>query len=371
MFRKIYFPIIISLSIFYNQNVLCNDTTYCEKQSQWIVTGKYHYGFVIPHVRYLEYFIVSHINGVEVNFGIKSNTNETWQTDFWHPELGVGYYHSNLGNDEIYGHANALFLYAGNALIGRKRDSRVKLLQHLGFGIGYIDKAYDYKKNYFAMAIGTKLNAYVNYALDLDIRLTKRFQLIGGLGLTHFSNGSFSQPNKGINICTSSFGLKYLITTTNKKINCIANTPFIPHNEYTITFAPGIKQETRFEERRYFESTLGFDYGRHYKSKYIFGGGVDFFYDGAMKENLEVDTLSSIDYYKCGTHLSFEIFANKVGFMLQPGIYLFNKYRGEYLVYNRLAIIYHLNKHISARISVKAKWRATADYIEWGISYTL
>ena len=51
------------------------------------------------------------------------------------------------------------------------------------------------------------------------------------------------------------------------------------------------------------------------------------------------------------------------------GHYLYSRYTDLSLIYTRLGLIYRINSHLLANVSLKSHM-AKADFIEWGIGYT-
>jgi hypothetical protein len=374
IYKKILLGILILCGILSTQSVFSNDTTLVEKHTHYYITCKYHYGFLMPHVKAIEYFIDSHIQGCEVNVGLKTDGSESWSINFKNPEVGLGFYYSSLGNDEIFGRATAIFLYAKNTLLGNKPESVFNLSQHLGAGVSYITKKHDLNSQYFTYAIGSHFNVYVNYSLDGSVKLNKNMLMLVGAGLYHFSNGNVTQPNKGYNVFLSTLGLKYMFAQKTSMVYATTRLPFVPHNQFNIILAPGIKKYSWLDPKSYYATTITMDYGRHFKEKGIWGAGVDLCYDQSMKVNPDYTVKSNmafVDYFKLGVYLSYEIYAERIGFVYQPSVYVLNKYTEEHSFYNRIGIKYYVRDNLSLNVNIKAKWIAIADYIEWGVGYTI
>lgn len=54
---------------------------------------------------------------------------------------------------------------------------------------------------------GSHANAYIDLGLRLDYALNEHFSLVGGVNLSHFSNGNTDYPNPGVNVVWGKVGL--------------------------------------------------------------------------------------------------------------------------------------------------------------------
>lgn len=56
---------------------------------------------------------------------------------------------------------------------------------------------------------GSKVNAYINIDFLLKYRISRHLTLVGGVGISHFSNGNTDYPNPGVNAVWARLGVAY------------------------------------------------------------------------------------------------------------------------------------------------------------------
>ena len=75
------------------------------------LTVRYHQGLVIPHHVNMLYFIDDFSRGLEVTYGRQLFDENSWESYFNYPEIGLGFYYGTFGNKDIFGAGLALFPY--------------------------------------------------------------------------------------------------------------------------------------------------------------------------------------------------------------------------------------------------------------------
>ncbi|MHC1703057.1 MAG: acyloxyacyl hydrolase [Tenuifilaceae bacterium] len=366
--RRFLIVLIISFTSLhqgFSQNLFSKKQLYFE--------GYYHYGFVAPHHDYIAYFIKEHVQGFQLNAGIFTVGNKYWNKSYNYPRAGIGYYHSGLGNKDIYGNLDALYLYFDRVFL--KRDNRFNFGNRISFGLGYISKKFDLHTNNYNIAIGTNLNIFIQYNLEGTYRITPLLQVKTGLSIIHSSNGSIKEPNKGLNLVTSFLGLQYSLGDQQNHISKTALTnPDTSKNQFNTLFAYGWKSISRFHSFEYPVYALSVEYSRKISNRGWLGLALTGYYDKSIKKEFELPiipdtTFKSSDYFSFVIGPSYESKVGRLSFLFQPGIYLKNSVKEYGLITNRISLRYYFRNNINAGISIKAHWLAKADIIEWSIGY--
>ena len=125
----------------------------------------YHHGYLFPHHRLVTYFTGEYINGFDLAL---SRYMPELKPDN-PPEMGIGYYCSNLGNMDIYGYTHGLYLYASRDFFRNK--SPFSFYQVIGMGTSYNTKHYSISENYSNRLIGSHLNIFFLYSLGIKINI--------------------------------------------------------------------------------------------------------------------------------------------------------------------------------------------------------
>lgn len=333
------------------------------------VEADYQYGFLIPHSKYISYFVEEHIQGFQVNVGLGTSGEKAWHQHFNYPTAGIGFARSGLSNHAVYGELNAVYGFVNRYYL--RSASRFNFGNRLEFGLGYVTKRFELYENPSDMAVGSNWNVYINYSLISKMAITPHVNLNLGLGLTHVSNGNFRQPNKGFNMCTALFGLGYTIKNKPDFSSPVSFDDSSRH-EILVSTVFGRKQVSRFRPDVYSVKGLSLEYAYRFTKANWIGGAVSFYYDPSIKAqsgNNDTVRISTMDQLRITLNLSYELKMGRVSFVFQPGMYLKNAYKQDGAISNRLAIRYRLNRHLITGVTIKAHWFAIADFIEWGVGY--
>ena len=277
------------------------------------VEADVHYGFVMPHISPIAYFITDHVKGFQLNVGIHTFGDKKWQQYYNYPRLGIGFYHSGLGNNEVFGQVNALFGYMDRYFF--RADRRFNIGNRLAFGMAYINKKYDLRENYFDVAIGSHVNVYINYSLEGLIRLSPVTQIKLGLGMMHVSNGRFKEPNKGLNLITTFVGLQYSFHNPGTSIVAEPKETDEPgRNQLMIACSMGKKQISRKYDYSYTPTALSLEYARKVSRTSWIGMAFTTYYDPSLKKEIEMKkSITGLDFALLYPNLimTYNLFSDK------------------------------------------------------------
>jgi len=253
--------------------------------------------------------------------------------------------------------------------------------------LGWI--SYDDETNPYQIAIGATRSVILDFGLSFHYLLSKYFELDAGLTFTHYSNGSMTMPNYGLNVYGPRLGLKYNIQGQPDFI--INEIPkYESQYELLMEFRTAMKQITPDTSNINYESPYSGDtYGIYgisstinkqisYKTK--FGVGFDLVYDGSTNAQIEEETngqQTSTDTFAqslaLGIFPSYELVVHNLSVLVQPGFYLYKKKIGDKpnVFYQRIGLKYHFVKNIFAGVNIHAYNFKVADYVEWNIGYRM
>lgn len=328
------------------------------------------YGFIMPHHKLIEYFLEDHIRTFDLRLTKATYGKKYWNQLYRYPIYGIGYYRSNLGNNDVYGFVNALYSFVKVPIFGN--SNRANLSWQTAFGASYITDYFDIEDNPQNLAIGSNINIYIDLSLQSTIPLSKKLLLINGIRFTHVSNGKVKSPNKGLNMFTGSIGLSYQLFDKPEQIHL--ELPQIKNkNEYTIIYAAGVKTISRYEEGYYYASSLIFDYNRCYSLKRRWGLGADIFFDGTNKQfsnNTDKTDIVNSDLYQIGLHVGHEMVMSQLALVINIGGYIYAPVDVLAPVYSRIGIRYRIKNKLITNLTLKSHW-AKASFIEWGIGYVI
>lgn len=167
----------------------------------------YHSGMIMPHVPSIDFLSQEYTTGIDLRLIRHTDGSKPWHRHYHRPLLGIGYHGGSLGNQRIYGQAHSLYGFFEAPLWNLSRS--LYLNYQMSAGLSYINRTFDLDKNIYNIAIGTHLNLHYQLSVLAGFRLTPKYHVVAGLGLTHFSNGKIHSPNKGLNLISTTVGIRY------------------------------------------------------------------------------------------------------------------------------------------------------------------
>ena len=346
--------------------LLLSSICMAQKQPEYQLGFRYHYGFILVHVPSLQHFSGAHFPVYEITLTKLTYGNKDWQQAYHNPDLGMSFYVTDFGKNKFLGKGYALF---PNITFHYLRKKWLHANFRIGAGLGYIEKPFERLHNYKNSAIGSHINSAISILIETKYTLNARTNLGIGVALNHFSNGATKTPNLGINMATANIALAY--TFADRPISAIdSNRTFKKHFEYLALLCGGYKEIAPAGGNKYAVVNFSFNVARVRSLRGKWGGGIDIFHDASIKEQFQRDSISANNFSitQAGVNLSWEVIFGKVSFPLQAGVYAFSKYKGNGVLYNRYGVRYQFHKNLVANFSIKTHY-AKADYFEWGIGY--
>ncbi|MGE0077447.1 MAG: acyloxyacyl hydrolase [Bacteroidales bacterium] len=362
--------ILVSLILILNKTTYAQDSSFVKRltfsvEPQW--------GFVMPHHDYMAYFLEENITGFQLNVGLLTLGTKNWHKYYNYPQIGAGFYHSTLGNDEIYGKMNALYLYIDRKFLPMRY--RFNIGNRIAFGASHVSKYYDKNTNPQNIIIATPINAFIQYDIMAYFRINSHISLKGSFGFTHTSNGSIKDPNKGFNIVTSSFGLQYAISDERNVFKDATTVDeFQKRHTLYLGIVSGCKSISRLDDKTYAIVGLTGEYLYELNPTTSIGGEVVAYYDASNKDESDPDdaeNFKDIDYINITFNPTYALRFGKVLFTFQPGLYLRNTVNQYSLATNKVGLRYQCTPNMLVSMAIKAHWLAKADFIEFGIRYNI
>jgi len=312
----------------------------------------------------------SYYNGIDFRYGwSKNDPEDTYNRVYRYPTIGIGYYSSTFHNANI-GKPNALYFFF--VMPVRFEGTKRWTGSYTGaFGLSYNFNPYNEVNNPTNVFIGSYRNCYLNLGFALNYHMSSRLTAFGSVGYKHFSNGSFKQPNYGINLFPLSVGLHYKLSGKTLPVPETAMPAYISHDQFNFMVAVGSKNYVAGDPN-YLKITFGLNYLRAFSYKYKMGIGMDLFYSASSdlrNHSLQSDFSRSVSYALVG---SWEWSITKVIYVpIGLGYYLHHNIENgeEENYYERVGLRFRLADHYNVGVTIKAHG-GSADYFEWTFAYT-
>jgi Lipid A 3-O-deacylase (PagL) len=343
-----------------------------------LFSGKYidpawYSGSVLPQNNNIRFLVHEHLHAFQLNAGINTDGSREWHQYLNYPRLGVGFYHSNLGNDQIFGKVNAL--YGTVAIKTFPRRFFINLEHNLTAGIGILTKHYSLEKNPLNVAFGAPVAFFLQYGLVVPVRVTPDFEIYGGPCFTHISAAKIIQPNLGLHMVMFRVGGRYNLTRVEYKNKYERQPlPVVNRHQIMLVAGGGIKQYNRLTPEKYGIYFLSSQYS--YKVSHVFGlgGGLDFYLDNSVKPWIRDSQNKQARFdqiFHSTVHLAFLLYIGELAFLIQPGTYIYQNFGGyhDWFIY-KFGFRYQISERYSVGAILKAHWLAKADFLELGVGYS-
>lgn len=328
--------------------------------------GTFHTGAILPHRKEVNEIVEGKTQGYEFSFYKSTVGKKQWQQLYNYPKLGLSAIAINLGNERELGMGYGFFPFIEIPINQRKINWRLKV----GYGIGYIEKPFDRATNYKNIAIGSHYNALIYANMLWSVKLTNRLNTSAGLSIIHFSNGSFSRPNLGINIVSLNTGVSYSFGNLAEKIENIIEER---SHQWTkkVMIGLGAKEIPPVEGPKYFVSTYSFNLIKTRAQKSSYGFGADLFYNTSLSDLIAQDSTNSIsglDNFRLGLAGIYSFDFGKISLLIEVGGYVFSKYKENGIIYNKISSRFNVNDRLFLSLGVRTHI-VVADFAEFGIGY--
>ncbi|WCO03371.1 acyloxyacyl hydrolase [Psychroserpens ponticola] len=276
-----------------------------------------------------------------INFGWNHlNTTQEWAKRLKYPRTGLSIGYTDFGNKRFLGHAFSLLPFM--EFNGFKKE-RFKV--HVGTGLSYFNKKYDFTDNFFNRATSTDLTwsfrlfAYYNLfpSETIDWRI--------GAGYAHHSNGHTRLPNQGYNSFLVSFSADIKSASKIKNINNLEPIALKKSisDYYLIHLGAGINSLSETFSDKTEVYTISGEYGKIINNTFKLGVGFYYrfyqnYYDyinnneSLVQEGREYDYLKKNPFWNAtnfGLTVNGEILLNHIGIDVQFG---FNIHKPAYRV---------------------------------------
>lgn len=337
---------------------------------------KTEYGFLMSHHLELDVF-QSHFPAFEFSIEKATWGKYHWEAMYGYPLIGISVWYSPLGGFQEIGSAIAVYPFINFPLV---QDQKQSFNFRLGVGLGYLTNYYRRIDNYKNFAIGSHINITGSLYFEYRRHISDILTLSGGVGLTHFSNGSMKTPNYGLNIITATVGVSAYLSRPNPHLKQKVLPELEPYEfdgkktlDFDIGVSTGIKDMSQEFGKSFGVVAIYSNLFKQVSFKSKFGVGFDLTYDASDKFLLNWrgdTTVNNFQVLKPGLSFAYQLVFSKISFVFNFGMYLAGKERSEGDMYQRLTLKYLFTENLFANIALNTNF-GKADYVGFGIGYQL
>ncbi|POS02544.1 lipid A 3-O-deacylase PagL [Flavobacterium croceum DSM 17960] len=327
-------------------------------------------GTILPHSPEL-FHLQGHPTGAMLCYNIQTHGNKEWHSTYNFPDYGLFFVYQNFNNEflgenfSVGGHYNFYFL---------NRHLQLKIAQ----GLAFANKPYNKETNSKNKAFGSQILGNLNLGLYYKTSLLKNYlDLDIGAQFLHYSNGRTKSPNSGINSYAITAGLTY---NFDKPIANKIDSLVSLKKTYNESIKGNIVVRTGYNESAVINSGqhifyhIGAYLDKRISRKSGLQLGTDLFLTKSFKDFIqykanafpELHIDPNTDYKRIGVFAGYEMYINKLSIEGQVGYYVYDPFKNEISIYDRIGLKYYISNTIFTGISLKTHV-FLAEAVEYGI----
>jgi len=263
-------------------------------------------GFVAPTSRIRkDAKIAPHLTAFSLKYGVMAN-GDKWE-DYYYgmPYKGFGVYKPFFTKCEEIGNPFSVFLFQGATL--KEFGDRLSLDYEINLGVSFNWNHYDAVRSPDFLVTGSSINAHLAGDLFLRQKISDHFDLLYGVNVSHFSNGSTRTPNYGINPLSAYVEVAYNINGRRKLAEKIAPpddfekrrihdfSVFVTGRTVSLD-TTGTQLRLRFPKQYFTVAGISYNYMFHSLRSLLWGPGIDLVYDEGNRVGIVSDSSSDAEY---------------------------------------------------------------------------
>lgn len=373
-----------------------------QTRNNYALKAGYMGGVILKHTTHLQQIVEKPTSGFELGIEWQTLGEQPWHSHLNYPRFGLGAVSLHLGNPDMLGNLYALYPYLSFHII---QTPSFVLNVKGGAGVSFLTKTFSNTATNPDVlttgnaAIGSVMNVYFAGGLNAVFPLDFGFAFFADVHWNHASNGSFYQPNSGLNMLHGSIGLNYApyykhaFQVRRKPVKALSQTLSVE------LVAAGGARELYYRDNKQFPTgSFVISAYKPLGNAFRLGLGVEGFYDGVydgttkfqrtyltenkLKNKLRLGLALRPELvfgrFTAGIHAGVYLFnplknlepydQAKSGVLNKPLFYKYNIEEEDGWLYTRAALQYRLVGDFFLSIGLKTHLHK-AEFIEWGLGY--
>jgi hypothetical protein len=336
----------------------------------WQIKPAISQGFIIIHRVSIGHLVKGYPTNYELNISKPTLGNKLWHLENNKPDVGITLQCLDYKNPSQLGYALTVAPFIEIPLKEKEKASR--LIMRLCWGATYVTKCFDIRTNHKNIALGSHVNAFVQFRWFWHLKLNSKLRFEPGFTFTHASNGKYKQPNLGLNVvsATAAFNFSFPAKTRREVTAIDSSTKAKSKNELLIYAAPGLNQ--RYVATAELPTMLVTAmYQRNVRNTHKFSAGIDLFYDKNYMLDYEAHfgkEAQGMDRTRIAAKVGYSYNIGRISFPIELGYYVFQKTNPDGYIVSRLGVRYYSASGIVASFGLRTHF-AVAYTFEYGLGY--
>jgi hypothetical protein len=362
--RQFYYTFILMML-----TLICHPQNGITAHPNWYIKPYINAGVVVQHRSILHNLIRGYPITYELNIVKPTLGNKLWHHENNFPDIGLNLSLIDYANPQQLGYGIIAAPFAEIPLNANKKNSR--LILRLCWGPAFMSKSFDIKENQKNGAIGSFVNAYVQFKWFWQIDVNDKVRLEPGFMFSHISNGRGQSPNLGLNVIGVGMGINFKTNSKTKEVLMVdSNTANKNRHEIYVLNSYGIN-DGEVMGKKQLVSSLSVTYHYNKRNTHKFGLGLEVFHEENYIKDLRVAGLEDspfIQQMRYGPKLAYSYNLGRVSFPLEMGVYVGQLIEPDGLFFHRLGVRYFGEKGLVLAFGMRSHW-AVAYNFDFGIGY--
>lgn len=329
---------------------------------------------------------------LKYGFGTWGNKWEDYS--FGLPYYGIGVYFPRFSYQKEMGDPFSAYIFMGGTIA--ELNPFLSFNYEINLGASFNWNHYDIFENSDFTALGSSVNVHLAGSGYFNWRLSDKFDLHTGVGLSHFSNGALRTPNHGLNAVSPFVELAYYFDRRDKRslkdIMNYTSPEFRKSSVHDITVmytthtlkidTAGTGMESKYPRKQFNVVGISYSYMQHNTRRFMWGPSIELVYDESINASFtgkrDRKTGQYREYYKmAGMMERFSVGLSMKGEIVMPGYTIFANL--GYDVYHkdkrtkRIYQIYggkvNLSDNLFATFSVRSTNVTRSQYLYFSLGY--
>ncbi|MCE3226624.1 MAG: secreted protein [Bacteroidetes bacterium] len=335
----------------------------------WQIKPSVNQGFILEHRSTIGHLVKGYPTIYELNVSKPTLGNKLWHHENNMPDVGMSFSVLDFKNPDQLGYA---FSVAPYAEIPLNKDKRSRMILRLCWGVSYLDKCFDVKKNPKNIAIGSHINSFVQFKWFWQIPLSEKIRFEPGFSFSHASNARAKVPNLGLNVVGLNAAFNFLIPgKACSPLSSIDSSAKVRSKNELLTYASFGYNQREVATEPLYNLHVTATYHRNVRNTHKWGIGTDIFID----QNYLIDykqefkkSASGIDNTRIAIKFCYSYNLGRISFPIDIGYYVFQKVKPDGPVVSRIGVRYYSKCGVIAAIGLRTHFAVAYDF-EYGLGY--
>ncbi len=351
--KKYFFYILLIHQMVWAQN----------KQVDYAINISAASGFVWAHSKVISSVANRPVTGVSIDL-YRFRTDD-FAKKYYKKGFASGYNFSfyDLGFDTLGKALNLNYFIEPTLLSSQFFNCNLKVIAGVTFGTN----PYDEKTNPRNFSYSSHINGFLALGLRSQLPITKSGAVSLQVLYNHFSNGSFSNPNFGVNFPTAEIGYQQKFGSAQRPLNENLQTEKWRLDAYGFICN---KSSPVFKNERFWVSGGGLQVSRRIGLINALTFTSEAIADNSLRRQLDNDTLNNLSSNRLGLLFGHEFIFNRMVFTQQIGWYAYNQIPYFNNLYHRWGVNFRVSNRFWPGISLLANAQK-AQFIEFRTTVNL